>query len=195
MTRGFSAPLPDPGRRCLVNGARPLNVLFVTLDQWRSDCLSAVGGSPVRTPNIDALASDAVLFSNHYSVASPCGPARASLLTGLYLHNHRSVRNGVPLDARHQTIAQRAAELGYEPKLFGFTDTTLDPRGRDAGDPALSTSSSMAPGFEDGLYMTGDSLPWLAWLRSRGYDTPASPRDIWRPGRPREAMDDQPDSL
>lgn len=171
---------------------RLLNVLFVTLDQWRSDCLSAVAGSPVRTPNIDALAADAVLFSNHYSVASPCGPARASLLTGLYLHNHRSVRNGVPLDARHQTIAQRAAAMGYEPKLFGFTDTTLDPQGRVAGDPALSTSSSMAPGFEDGLHMTGDSLPWLEWLRSRGYDTPGSPRDIWRPAKPRDVVDDQP---
>ncbi|HEV3177126.1 MAG TPA: sulfatase-like hydrolase/transferase, partial [Stellaceae bacterium] len=73
---------------------RRKNILLVTFDQWRADCLSAVGHPCLETPNLDALAADGMLFRRHYTQASPCGPARASLLTGLYAHNHRSVRNG-----------------------------------------------------------------------------------------------------
>jgi arylsulfatase A-like enzyme len=98
--------------------SRP-NVLLITLDQWRADCLSAVGHPCLRTPNLDRLAAEGVLFRRHFTQASPCGPARASLLTGLYAHNHRSVRNGVPLDDRHTNIAREVRKAGYDPVLFG----------------------------------------------------------------------------
>ena len=81
-----------------------MNVLFVTADQWRGDCLSCVGHPVVRTPNLDRLAADGVLFTRHYAQATPCGPSRASLHTGLYALNHRSITNGTPLDARHKTL-------------------------------------------------------------------------------------------
>ena len=68
----------------------PLNVLFITADQWRGECLSALGHPMVRTPNLDALAAEGVLFERHYANTAPCGPSRASLHTGLYLQNHRS---------------------------------------------------------------------------------------------------------
>ena len=104
------------------------NILLVTADQWRGDCVSALGHPDVKTPNIDALIADGMAFSNHYSVCAPCSPARASLLTGMYLQNHRVVRNGTPLDNRHTNIALELRKLGYTPLLFGYTDTTLDPR-------------------------------------------------------------------
>ncbi|MBD3666354.1 MAG: sulfatase-like hydrolase/transferase, partial [Kangiella sp.] len=43
--------------------SKPLNVLFITADQWRGDCLSALGHPAVKTPNLDALAADGVLFT------------------------------------------------------------------------------------------------------------------------------------
>ena len=43
-------------------------------------------------------------FRNHFTQAAPCGPARASLLTGLYLMNHRAVQNTIPLDARFTNL-------------------------------------------------------------------------------------------
>ena len=82
-----------------------MNVLLVTADQWRGDCLSCLGHPAARTPNLDRLAADAVLFERHFTQATPCGPARASLHTGLYALNHRSITNGTPLDARHETLA------------------------------------------------------------------------------------------
>lgn len=170
-----------------------LNVLFITLDQWRADCLSILAHPCLRTPHIDALAADGVLFKNHFSVAAPCGPARASLLTGLYPHNHRSVRNGIPLDRRHTNIALEMEKLGYQPLLFGFTDTTLDPRTLGADDPRIGKFDSVLPGFGIGLDMPGDAWPWLRWLAQRGYRIPAAPRDMWLPANgPRARIDDAP---
>jgi len=83
----------------------------------------------VRTPNLDALAAEGVLFRRHYANAAPCGPSRASLHTGMYLQNHRSGTNGTPLDARHTNWAKEAVARGYDPVLFGYTDTSQDPRG------------------------------------------------------------------
>ena len=43
-----------------------MNVLLVTLDQFRGDCLSAAGHPVVRTPNLDRLAAQGVRLSRHY---------------------------------------------------------------------------------------------------------------------------------
>ena len=115
---------------------RPRNVLLISADQWRGDCLGSVGHPLVRTPNLDALARDGVLFRNHFTQCTPCGPARTSLLTGLYMMTHRSVRNGTPLDNRHSNVASEARKAGFDPVLFGYTDTARDPRSVPVGDLA-----------------------------------------------------------
>jgi arylsulfatase A-like enzyme len=153
-----------------MSGAPKGNVLFITLDQWRGDCLSAAGHPVLRTPILDRLAADGVLFTKHYTQASPCGPARASLYTGMYLQNHRSGRNGVPLDARHTNIALEARKVGYEPVLFGYTDTAPDPRGRDPQDPALDHYEGVLPGMTELLRLHDDLGPWLADLRRKGHE-------------------------
>ena len=89
-------------------------VLFISADQWRGECLSALGHPCVRTPHLDALARQGTLFGSHYTQASPCSPARTSLLTGLYMMNHRSLRNGTPLDARHANVALEARKADIE---------------------------------------------------------------------------------
>ncbi|HJS32431.1 MAG TPA: alkaline phosphatase family protein [Alphaproteobacteria bacterium] len=152
--------------------ARSKNVLFILADQWRADCLSALGHPVVRTPNLDALAADGVLFRRHYAQTSPCGPSRASILTGLYAHTHRSVRNGIPLDARFTNLALEMRRAGFDPALIGYTDTSADPRGRPADDPALFTYESVMPGFTPALRLPEDPAAWLAHLRQLGYDVP-----------------------
>ncbi len=146
------------------------NVLFITVDQWRGECLSSLGHPVVQTPNLDALAERGVQFTRHYSQASPCGPSRASIWTGQYLHNHRSVFNGTPLDNRFTNIAREARSLGYDPTLFGYTDTTLDPRTLAADDPRLRTYEEVLPGFSVGVQLADDHKPWLAWMAEKGYD-------------------------
>ncbi|MFC6671884.1 sulfatase-like hydrolase/transferase [Marinobacterium aestuariivivens] len=158
------------------------NVLWITADQWRGDCLGCAGNPVILTPNVDALAADGVRFARHYSPATPCGPSRASMLTGMYPHNHRMVCNGTPLDGSLTNIALEMRRLGYDPLLFGYTDITPDPRYVPAGDPALRSFEGVLPGFSVAERLLEDSKRWLSWLRRQGYEISQSGYDeIYRP--------------
>ena len=156
------------------------NVLLITADQWRGDCLSAVGHPAVRTPGVDALAREGVLFRNHFAGAAPCSPARATLYTGLYQMNHRVCRNGSPLDRRFDNLALMARRAGYDPTLFGYTDTAPDPRALQSGDPHLTSYEGLLPGFTARQLLPEHEKQWLSWLRSRGH-ADAVNRDIHIP--------------
>ncbi|MBY6058665.1 alkaline phosphatase family protein [Leisingera daeponensis] len=146
------------------------NVLFIIIDQLRADCVFGALAEHVKLPNIRSFMQEAVSFKRHYSVTNPCGPSRASILTGQYAMNHRSVRNGTPL--RHDTpnIATEMRKAGYLPMLFGYTDTSQDPRAYDANDPALRTYEYPMNGFHEMTEMRLEmSYPWQSHLMSRGY--------------------------
>ena len=160
------------------------NILFITLDQWRGDCLGSAGHPVVETPNLDRLASEGVRFTSHYAQTAPCGPSRASLLTGTYQHVHRSVQNGTPLDARFTNVALEARAAGYDPVLFGHTDTTVDPRTVPDDDPRLENYEGPLPGFRVALDLPEDREAWYRWLENRGHDV--SDRDRFL--RPRTDM-------
>lgn len=157
------------------------NILFVTADQWRGDSLGLAGHPRVLTPNVDALAAGGTAFLRHFSQATPCSPARACLYTGLYQMTNRVVRNGTPLDARHDTVALMARRAGYDPTLFGYTDSAIDPRTTDGDDPRLTTYEGILPGFTARLPLPEHNGPWLSWLASRGHARPRDPWDIYRP--------------
>jgi arylsulfatase A-like enzyme len=153
------------------------NVLFVTADQWRGECLSALGHPVVRTPALDALAGQGVSFRRHYAQAAPCGPSRASIHTGLYLQNHRSGTNGTPLDARHTNWALEVRRLGYDPVLFGYTDTSRDPRTLDPAHPLLRTYEGPLPGIRPVVLLGENPIAWALWLEKKGY---AIPDPAWK---------------
>jgi arylsulfatase A-like enzyme len=163
--------------------SRP-NILFITCDQWRGDSLSVAGHPVVKTPNADRLARSGVMFRRHYAGAAPCSPARACIYTGLYQMNNRVCRNGTPLDARHDNIALAARRSGYAPNLFGYTDTSPDPRGLPPSDPALRTYEGVLAGFIPRQLLPEHQKPWLSWLAARGIDSSAGFPDIHRPAKP-----------
>ena len=68
-------------------GDRP-DVLFILTDQWNPRCVGYAGDRAVPTPNLDRLAAEGIVFENHYTPCPVCMPARCSLLSGLYPHNH-----------------------------------------------------------------------------------------------------------
>jgi arylsulfatase A-like enzyme len=166
----------------------PVNVLFVTLDEFRADCLSAAGHPVVTTPTLDRLAAEGVRFASHYSQAAPCAPGRASLYTGMYQMNHRVVANGTPLEDRFDNVARLARRAGYAPALFGYTDQGVDPATvPNPSDPRLDTYEGVLPGFDPVLPLDGRFIGWLAWLEELGYGTLGAP-DALRsePDRPAE---------
>ena len=140
-----------------------------------------LGHPVVETPNLDALARDGVLFRNHFGQCTPCGPSRTSLLTGLYLMNHRAGRNGTPLDGRHTNIALEARKAGHEPVLFGYTDSGTDPRGQGSSDPALTGyDRGVMPGFVAPVHMSEEMVPWVADLIAKGHDLPGGRADVFK---------------
>lgn len=157
------------------------NVLFVIMDQFRADCLSGALAGHVDLPNLRALSDEAVSFTNHYSVCNPCGPSRASILTGQYAMNHRAVRNGTPLPHDKPNLATEMRKAGYQPMLFGYTDVARDPRQHHPNDPAVHTYEEVIPGFQEVVEMRlEESWPWRAHLKAKGYDVPPFP-EIFRP--------------
>lgn len=166
---------PEPMTDDLRPRQTPGNVLLITADQWRADSWGGAGHPLVKTPALDRLAAEGATFTQHRTQTTPCGPARASLFTGLYAMTHRSVTNGTPLDDRFTNLARELRAGGYDPTLFGYTDTSPDPRRHAPGDPALRSYEGTLPGFSVGLDMTGSLAPWRAWLERHGYGRQSYP--------------------
>ncbi len=162
------------------------NVLMIVVDQWRADfvphLMRAGGRIPfLRTPNLDRLCREGVTFANHVTTCVPCGPARASLLTGLYLSNHRAVQNTVPLDSRHFNLGKALREIGYDPALIGYTTTTPDPRGTSPRDPRFLVLGDLMDGFRSVGAFEPDMDGYFGWVAQKGFPLPPRREDIWLP--------------
>ena len=73
---------------------------------------------------------------HHTSGIVPCG-LKNNYVNRIYPFIHRSVTNGAPLDKRFTNIAKEVRKIGYEPNLYGYTDTSWDPRYLDPKDEKI----------------------------------------------------------
>ena len=95
------------------------NVLLLCTDQQRYSALAAYGNPEISTPNLDRLAAQGALFENCYVQNPVCGPSRASLMTGRYVHAHGLWANGVSLPQHERLFTKDLAEAGYDCGLVG----------------------------------------------------------------------------
>ncbi|MDC1436243.1 sulfatase-like hydrolase/transferase [Gammaproteobacteria bacterium] len=107
-----------------------MNVLFIMADNQPAAILGAYGNPDVRTPNINQLASEGVLFTNAFAVNGMCSPTRATLMTGLMPSQH-GVHNWLddakldewPDDwsvvAEFRTLPQTLENRGYQTAMIG----------------------------------------------------------------------------
>jgi len=103
---------------CTTKEEKP-NVVFVFADQWRAQDLGYAGNQQVKTPVIDQLARDAVVFNNAISNIPVCTPARASLMTGQYPLTHGLFYNDKPLATDANCIAEVYKANGYQTGYIG----------------------------------------------------------------------------
>ncbi|HUU68959.1 MAG TPA: sulfatase-like hydrolase/transferase [Planctomycetota bacterium] len=75
-------------------------------------CYNGGSSHPLKTPNIDRLAGEGVLFERAYCCQPVCGPARAALFTGTYPHSNGSWANTLPMYEDTKTIGQRLRDNG-----------------------------------------------------------------------------------
>ncbi len=109
---------------------RPTNLLFILTDNQPASILGAYGNPDVRTPNIDRLAQEGVLFTNAFAANGMCSPTRATLMTGLMPSQH-GVHNWLddtmlkdwPQDwsaiAEFRTLPLTLANRGYHTAMIG----------------------------------------------------------------------------
>jgi arylsulfatase A-like enzyme len=89
------------------------DLILLSVDTLRRDHLSCYGHERLTTPNVDALASRGVLFTDCQAVVPLTGPSHASMLTGLHPQTHGAFRNGVRLPAGPVTLGELLGPLGY----------------------------------------------------------------------------------
>jgi len=101
-------------------GAKPRNVIFILADDHRYDAMGFLQGQAfLATPQLDAMARNGVHMRNAFVTTALCSPSRASILTGLYAHQHRVVDNNNPVPPDLVFFPQYLQKAGYETAFVG----------------------------------------------------------------------------
>lgn len=100
---------------------RPPNFLIILADDCTYNDLPLYGGENARTPHIDKLASEGLLFNQAYVSSSMCQPCRAELYSGLYPMGNGSAWNHSGCRPEIKGMPQMLGKLGYRVGLAGKT--------------------------------------------------------------------------
>ena len=102
------------------------NIVYILADDLGYGDLSLNGQENFSTPNIDKMATEGMVFTNHYSGSTVCAPSRFSLMTGLHT-GHAEIRGNqeiqpegqAPMDPTTMTIPVLLKKGGYVSGMFG----------------------------------------------------------------------------
>lgn len=95
------------------------NVVVIMCDQLRKDCLGCYGNEYIKTPNIDRIAKNGVVFKRHYTANPICMPSRISIFSGMYPHNHGMWTNGLFIKDEGYMVMDRLREAGIQTANIG----------------------------------------------------------------------------
>lgn len=124
------------------------NVLVIFVDELRADALSVYGNKQVLTPNLDLLALDSVVYSNHFCSCPICTPSRFSMLSGLYATEHAVWTNKGTLRETIDTYPKIMRRNGYRTVAVGKMHSS--PTYLDVGFDRMLLSEQDGDGrFED----------------------------------------------
>ena len=110
--------LPSSGHLCAQETKQP-NIVYILCDDHRYDFMGNMGHPFLETPHLDAMVENGVQFTHAFVTNSLCSPSRASILTGLYPHNHGVGDNYNPVDETLRFFPQDLQEAGYETAFIG----------------------------------------------------------------------------
>jgi arylsulfatase A-like enzyme len=97
---------------------QPNIVCFVT-DQMRADHLGCTGNPDIKTPNVDRLADEGVVFTESFVANVVCMPNRACMFTGRYPKANGVRENGIPLQPNPDVLPDVLRRAGYQTASFG----------------------------------------------------------------------------
>lgn len=105
---------------------KPLNVVYILADDLGYGDIGCYGQQKIKTPNIDKMASQGMLFTQHYAGCTVSAPSRCSLMTGLHT-GHSQIRGNKeiapegqqPMEAGTYTLGRLMQSAGYATGIFG----------------------------------------------------------------------------
>lgn len=133
------------------------NIVFLIGDDISWNDFGCYGNDVVKTPNIDKLANDGMMFTNAFLTASSCSPSRISILTGRYPHCNGAAELHSPLPADQLTFVGELQKAGYYTAQAGKFH--FGPEARKVFDRYTDDKKSKnGDGGEDN---------WVKWLQER----------------------------
>lgn len=102
------------------------NILLLFTDQQRWDTIHAGGNPVIKTPNLDRLVREGVLFSNAFTASPVCVSARCSLIHGQYPHRTGCTDNADPMPTDRPTLMSLLTDAGYRTHGVGKMHFTPD---------------------------------------------------------------------
>jgi arylsulfatase A-like enzyme len=167
------------------------SILLITMDQLSLHALSCYDAYLCETPSIDSLTEDGIQFVRNYTPCALCTPARASILSGQYPHNHGALHNSgimIPLDENEignrlqlfpEVLKKKGYNLGYQGKWHAGVAPTANDVGFEGFGPADYGHYKESPAFdsylsENNLKPVDEVIEFFAqsednWMDSSGY--------------------------
>jgi arylsulfatase A-like enzyme len=151
-------------------GAQKPNIIFILVDDLGKKWVSCYGAEDIKTPHIDKLAKDGMLFHNVYSMPQ-CTPSRVTLLTGQYPQRHGWVN--------HWDVPRWGARAHFDPSMYPSLGKVMKSAGYStcvAGkwqidDFRIEPRSLAEAGFDQ----------WCMWTGGEGGNLKQSSKRYWDP--------------
>lgn len=153
-----------------------MNILWITSDELRADCLGFMGNTEIQTPHLDALAKRGTVFERHFTPFPKCVPARCAMHTGRYCHSDglRSVAPDNHISRNTPTLASTLRAMGHETAILGLNHLWLDDDFYGNG----AEKNQKGAGVVDYTSFTGEAMTRMA-LQSRDYPAGTPRRGAW----------------
>jgi arylsulfatase A-like enzyme len=179
-----AAPAEAPSSEAAAPGAadplaRPPDVVVVVIDTLRADHLSLYGHERDTSPHLDRLASSGLTFTRAYAQSGWTLASMATLLTGLYPHQHRVARDGCQpeafgaLDPARTTLAEALTARGYRAGAW-VNNTFMAPVfGLNQGFSVYDYKGATNDDHRSAAATVDAAMAWL--------DSPPDPADAGKP--------------
>jgi arylsulfatase A-like enzyme len=107
------------GRGVAAAPSKP-NIIFILADDLGYGDLGCYGQQTIQTPNLDRMAAEGMIFTDHYAGSTVCAPSRCCLMTGVHT-GHAWIRGNdrIPLRPTDVTVAELLRQAGYTTGIVG----------------------------------------------------------------------------
>jgi choline-sulfatase len=174
-------PAPAKKKTALAKSPSRPSIILITIDTLRADHVACYGAQAIKTPTLDGLANDGVMFERAISQVPLTWPSHAVILTGTYpFQNGVQDFNGQPLAPQFRSVAQALKQAGYATgavvSAFVLDRSWGLARGFDFYDDAFSAETFQKKDIGLVDRRAGESVDHtIAWLKK----TPRRPFFLW----------------